>query len=211
MPATPAKPVLIPLNKVILPSFAILLYRWEPLPPYRCSWRPGALWRCFMNRLIAGSGRGPYCHAAVLVGQSVYETTQFVGGRAQSLRQAVSECPGRIDVYGINTRIATAQGQVWDKIAAGLAARWLVHKKYGWRSVIWAGLRHTWAGRFFIPPDLNDANGGSGPPMCSQSVDRIIRAGGVELIPNCASSATEPNDFMRAAGVRYNYKLEPGK
>ena len=207
MPNSPANPVLVPLNEAILPPVAILLYRWLPVAPYQRSWHPVLIWRRIVNRMIAGSGRGPYCHAAILANGRVYETTQFFGGRTLRLVDAVSRHPGRIDVYSINTAVAAARGETWDPAKADRGAHWLVGQKYGWRSVIRAGLRHTWLGRFFMKPDLNDANGGSGPPMCSQGVDIIVRYGGVELIPNCASSSTEPNDFMRSSGADYEFTL----
>ncbi len=210
----PADPLAVPIGEAIerIPRAAVLLWRWKPIPPYRRDWTLPAIRRRIVNRLIAGGGRGPYCHASLLASHdheaTVIEVSQFAGGRAWPLAHAVDKYPGQIDVYEPMRVVAGGAGGEWRPDDAISKAVKIVNSPYGWARVIWTGLRHTWAGRFFMRPRITDTNG-DGPPFCSDFVSACLRAGGQDPVPNCSDSMTEPNDLARSLFLRYVFTLVP--
>lgn len=206
--STPARPDTKRLGKIqpMFPQASVLLWRWKPIGGYPVDWSPRGVRRRITNRLIAGGGRGPYCHASLLDTSACqaefFEVTQFLGGRRLPLSEAVSRYPGVIDVFAPQPRVATAVGCIWDPEQAIREARGIIRSRYGWGRVLWTSLRHTWAGRYLMRPDIVDTNG-HGPPFCSDFVSACLRAGGMDPVPNCADGMTEPNDLMRSHFLRY--------
>jgi len=194
MPADPQKrrPTPYPLARPLIADGDVLLFRRR---------------HNLQGILIGAAGRSPYAHAALAAWWDscllCLEARQFAGCRAVTLSSQVSDHPGRIDVY----RIDSARWPEYRQQKAVDLMRRLCGKPYGWFALFAASLRHLPILRFFVRPELN-GRALDRPPYCSMAVAHAMRAAGVDPVPNLSDRLTEPGDLARSAVLRYLFTLE---
>ena len=164
--------------------------------------------RSIMSWLIAGIGRSPYSHAAMVdwIGESpvVLETRQWIGARVLSLRGEVARNETPIDVYrpvgsaAMGTRQAAAY--MWR----------LEGREYGWWALFRASLLRMPVLRLVLPVKWKQERDDLAP-YCSMSISAAYRSAGVDLVPNLADQFTEPGDLARSAMLQYVGTLEVTK
>ena len=163
--------------------------------------------RGLAGKAIAVAGRSPYVHAAMAAWWNerlmCLETVQGRGGRAVLLSTLVAQSPGRIDVFRIRSN-----RRKFDREAAVEAMIEITGRRYGWWSLLRAGLVHLPLVRFLFPPETDDTANGH-LPFCSQAVARACRHAGVDPVPNLADRSTEPGDLARSAAFQYRFTLGP--
>jgi hypothetical protein len=156
--------------------------------------------RTLMSWLIAGIGRSPYSHAAMIdrVGDSplMLETRQWIGARVLSLRDEVLHGDTPIDVYRPVGSAAMAARQ-----AAAYMWR-LEGREYGWLALFRAALLRMPVLRLVLPAKWKQERGDLAP-YCSMAVSAAYRSAGVDLVPNLADQFTEPGDLARSAMLQY--------
>jgi len=161
--------------------------------------------RGIVGKTIAVAGRSPYVHAAMAAWWNgrlmCLETVQGRGGRAVLLSTVAAQVPGRIDVFRIRR-----SRRKFDRLAAVEAMIEITGRRYGWWSLLRAGLVHLPLVRFLFPPETDDAANGH-LPFCSQAVARAYRRAGVDPVPNLADRSTEPGDLARSAALEYRFTL----
>ena len=165
--------------------------------------------RGLIDRLIAGSGRSPYVHAAMAAwwrdDLMCLETLQLRDGRAVCLSSQVAESPGCWDVYETNPDDQLS----FNRTLAVQTMKRFTGTRYGWWNVIRLGLRRLPIVRWLVRPVTDDSSNGRYPPFCSQAVAIACRAGGVDPVPNLADRMTEPGDLARSTFFRYRFTLIP--
>jgi hypothetical protein len=172
----------------------------------------------FRRRGIVGwaigvAGRSRYCHAAMAVwrrqcGWPVLRLLEmgFRGGRERSLGEAIEGEPGRIDWFEANP------DDRWPEFDRTLAAAKICSyagRRYGFRALAAAALRHLPLIRWWMRPPTDDEFGNGRAPMCSQAVAAACRAGGVDPVRGLSDRATEPADLARSPFFVYRATLIP--
>jgi hypothetical protein len=160
---------------------------------------------------ISVVGRGEHSHAAKAVWWNgelfCLEVREWHGGRAVTLESQVRTFPGRIDVFQVNPR---NRWKDYDRDAAVRFMQRLCGGGYGYSGLILAACMHLPIVRWFVKPDLDDAEIDRRPPFCSQAClmgDGI--GGGVDPVPHLADRLTEPADLARSPFYKYRFTLTP--
>jgi hypothetical protein len=161
--------------------------------------------------LIARSGMGEFCHAAMVARDLmplVLEVTRR-GGRESSLKSQVWQWPGRIVWYRICIPEYSDFGYKWyDRTAMVARMRQFIGTKYGWWRLLGTAIRHALLMRILLPVPKDD-EADRYPPFCSEAVSIAVRAGGVDPVPGLGDRVTEPADLARSMFWRRAGRLVP--
>ena len=161
------------------------------------------LWRGrgLISRMIATAGRSEYSHAGMAAWWHdelmCLEVREFVGGRCVTLGSQVEKCSGRVDVY----RLATQRRGDVSMTTAVSKMKGFAGCEYGYLHLMRAAAIHAPVMRFWANRKRGD--NGTGPPFCSEAVDRAYLAAGLDLVPRLRGRLTEPADISRSAALEY--------
>ncbi len=171
----------------------------------RCGWKPSNL---FISR-ISGSPRVHVAMADRLPNGElvILHTLQWRGGERVLLQKQVEMYPGRWEHFVTNPDNRWPE---WNRERAVGYMRGLIGKRYGWKSLALAGIRHAPFVRLFIRPDTIDTLGPNGLlPFCSDAVSRGTQWGGVDAIQERPNRLVDPGRLSETLFCRYRCTLVP--
>ena len=148
------------------------------------------------ERILAHAGGGVHYHVAMAGWWHrrllCLEQVPRYGGRNPKLSDRVAECPGRIDVYGLRSKIALRILQNGHNPVSFMLDS--LGSPYGWWTIARLSLFHLPIVRWFVPTQTDDW-AAPWPLVCSTRMALAYRLAGGDPWPGKSDNMIEPSDF----------------
>ena len=164
------------------------------------------------ERIVAHAGGGVYYHVA-MAGRwhkrlLCLEQVPRYGGRVSKLSDRVAECPGRIDVYDLRSKVALRLRQIGHNSVGFMLDS--LGSPYGWWTIARLSLYHLPIVRWFVPTQTDD-RAAPWPLVCSTRMALAYRRAGADPWPGRSDNMIEPSDFATVPEFfRYRCTLAKG-